>query len=175
MKKLTVQIGTQIAARYARRVKPALLRKAAQATFDHTCRGRQPALVRGSPGCQSQRVRGRASLTIVVTGDAQLRALNRKFLHIDAPTDVLSFAADEPEPSQGFRYLGDVVISFTSARAQARLGGHPVEAEIQLLVVHGVLHLLGHDHATRVQKAKMWKAQSEILQSIGVAITKPTR
>ena len=52
------------------------------------------------------------------------------------------------------------------ARAQAKAAGHPLKAEIQLLVVHGVLHLLGHDHATRADKAKMWKAQEEVLRGL---------
>ncbi len=110
----------------------------------------------------------RIEMTIVITGNAQLRKLNRQFRHIDAPTDVLSFNADEDS-----NYLGDIVISYPKAKAQAKDGGHPVEAELQLLVVHGVLHLLGHDHYTRAEKAKMWAAQSAILKSIGAAITEP--
>ena len=105
-------------------------------------------------------------LTIVITGDDQLRRLNHAFRQIDAPTDVLSFGNDQPpgdlEPPGGLCYLGDIVISYTRAKAQAKAGGHPIEAELQLLVVHGVLHLLGHDHYTRAEKAIMWQAQHEI-------------
>ncbi len=148
------RIDIQIALRYLDKVKPALLRKAARATLEQ------------------QRLQG--DLTIVITGNAQLRALNQEFRQVDAPTDVLSFATDDkPQASKQTRYLGDVIISYTQANEQAQAGGHPVEAELQLLVVHGVLHLLGHDHDTRPEKARMWQAQAGILKSIGAAMTEP--
>jgi probable rRNA maturation factor len=111
-------------------------------------------------------------LTIVVTGNAQLRSLNRAFREVDAPTDVLSFATDE-QPGPDTLYLGDVVISYPKAREQALAGRHSVEAELQLLVVHGVLHLLGHDHYTEAEKNVMWKAQSAVLKRLGAGITGP--
>ena len=85
-------------------------------------------------------------ITILLTDDAQLHELNRDYLGIDRPTDVLSFPASETDPETGDRYLGDIIISVGRAQAQASAAGHPLEAEAQLLVVHGVLHLLGHDH-----------------------------
>jgi rRNA maturation RNase YbeY len=66
------------------------------------------------------------------------------------------------------RYLGDIIISVQRAAAQAEARGHAVEAEVQLLVIHGVLHLLGHDHAEAEEKARMWAAQSEALERIGI-------
>lgn len=108
-------------------------------------------------------------LSIVLTDDARLRALNRDFLDIDAPTDVLSFPASESDPETGSRYLGDILLSIPRARAQARSAGHTLEAEVQLLVVHGILHLLGHDHAKPREKARMWKAQAEILNTLGLS------
>ncbi len=57
--------------------------------------------------------------------------------------------------------------------SRPRAGGHPVEAEVQLLVVHGVLHLLGHDHYTEAEKNVMWKAQAAMLKKIGAAMTEP--
>jgi probable rRNA maturation factor len=110
-----------------------------------------------------------ADLTVVLTGDERVQSLNRDFLGIDAPTDVLSFPADEPDPETGGRYLGDIIISVQRAAAQAKARGHAVEAEVQLLTVHGVLHLLGHDHAEAEEKARMWAAQSEALERIGVS------
>ena len=110
-----------------------------------------------------------ADLTLVLTGDSQIQALNRDFLGKDAPTDVLSFPADESDPETGRRYLGDVVISLPRATEQAGERGHTVEAEVQLLVVHGVLHLLGHDHAGAEEKARMWAAQAEVLERLGVS------
>lgn len=107
-------------------------------------------------------------ITLVITDDQGIRELNRDFLGRDAPTDVLAFAAqEETEPfvvaPEGGNYLGDVIISYPRAAAQASDLGHPVEQELNLLVVHGVLHLLGYDHATEEEKAVMWARQEEIL------------
>jgi probable rRNA maturation factor len=112
-----------------------------------------------------------ADLTVVLTGDARIQALNREFRHQDAPTDVLSFPADETDPETGRRYLGDVVISVLRAESQALAHGHSFEQEVQLLVVHGVLHLLGHDHAGAEDKARMWTAQARVLESLGVPVS----
>ncbi|MDP2777432.1 MAG: rRNA maturation RNase YbeY, partial [Anaerolineales bacterium] len=87
-----------------------------------------------------------ADITIVLTDDAQLHELNRDYLGVDAPTDVLSFPASESDPETGSTYLGDILISIPRAAQQAQAAGHPVDAEVQLLVVHAVLHLLGYDH-----------------------------
>ncbi|MBN1451530.1 MAG: rRNA maturation RNase YbeY, partial [Anaerolineales bacterium] len=107
-------------------------------------------------------------LTIVLTDDAQLHELNRDYLGIDAPTDVLSFPASETDPETARRYLGDILISVPRAEEQARAAGHALESEVQLLVVHGTLHLLGYDHAEAGEKARMWKSQAEILERLGL-------
>ena len=107
-------------------------------------------------------------LTIVITDDEQLRELNRQYRHIDAPTDVLSFPADFIDPDNELPYLGDILISYERAKTQASAAGHSAEAELQLLVVHGVLHLLWHDHADPEEKAQMWSDQSEILRQLGL-------
>jgi probable rRNA maturation factor len=109
-----------------------------------------------------------SELSIVLTDDARLQQLNRDYLGIDAPTDVLSFPASETDPETGARYIGDILISMPRAQAQAETAGHPLESEVQLLVVHGVLHLLGHDHAQPEEKARMWTAQAEILETLGL-------
>ena len=127
-----------------------LIERAAQTTLKHQSQ---------SPDCD---------LTFVLTDDAQLKELNRDYLGIDAPTDVLSFPASESDPETGSRYIGDVIISIPYARRSAEQAGHGLKAEVQLLVVHGVLHLLGHDHAEAEEKARMWKAQAEILVSLGL-------
>ncbi len=110
-----------------------------------------------------------ADITIVLTDDAQLHELNKEFLGVDAPTDVLSFPASESDPETGTPYLGDILISIPRATEQAQASGHSVEAEVQLLVVHGTLHLLGHDHAEAEEKARMWKAQAEVLLRLGLS------
>lgn len=110
-----------------------------------------------------------ADLTIALVDDLRIQGLNRDFLGHDAPTDVLSFPADEPDPETGHRYLGDVAISCPRAAEQARERGHAIEAEMQLLVVHGVLHLLGHDHAESEERDRMWAAQASALEQLGIS------
>lgn len=112
-----------------------------------------------------------ADLTLVLTGDTQVQVLDRDFLGKDAPTDVLSFPARETDPETGRRYLGDIIISVPRAEAQSIAAGHSLEAELSLLVVHGVLHLLGHDHSGAEEKARMWAAQSEVLTRLGIPPT----
>jgi len=106
-----------------------------------------------------------ADLTIVLTNDEQLHQLNLQFLGLDTPTDVLSFPAGEVDPDTDRPYLGDVIISVERAQAQAL--DHPLEDELRLLVVHGVLHLLGHDHAEQADKVTMWRIQKEVLHNLG--------
>ncbi len=113
-----------------------------------------------------------SELTIVLTDDSKIQELNREYLGIDSPTDVLSFPASEIDPETDARYIGDIIISMPYAARSAGKAGHPLESEVQLLVVHGVLHLLGHDHAEADGKAKMWKAQAEILKSLGLGYIK---
>ncbi|HQN42996.1 MAG TPA: rRNA maturation RNase YbeY [Anaerolineaceae bacterium] len=114
----------------------------------------------------------KSDLTLVITDDNEIQELNRTYLDNDSPTDVLSFSSGELDPINGRLYLGDIIISFPRARQQSEAAGHPVENEMQLLVVHGVLHLLGHDHADDVEKARMWQAQEEILNSIGCQLAR---
>jgi probable rRNA maturation factor len=118
--------------------------------------------------------RSDAELTLVITDDEAVRALNRTYRGVDAPTDVLSFGGQTPDfitaPDAG-DYLGDVVASYPRAAAQAV--GHSAQAELTLLVVHGVLHLLGHDHAAPDQLETMWRRQAEILERLGLANVQP--
>lgn len=115
-----------------------------------------------------------ASLSIVVTGDAQIQEMNRQYLGIDAPTDVLSFSSNEIDPDTGESYLGDILISYQRALEQAQAGGHPVVDELQLLTVHGLLHLLGYDHDLPAEKERMWAVQAEVLQRLDCSISGPS-
>ncbi len=118
-------------------------------------------------------------VAVVVTDDDSLRELNRRFRGTDAPTDVLAFPDETRGPFVGApglpRYLGDVVISYPRAEAQAAEAGHAVEAELQLLVVHGVLHLLGHDDQSEPERSQMWAAQEAVLQALGVQVNLPPK
>jgi probable rRNA maturation factor len=104
------------------------------------------------------------TLTLAFLGDEQLRDLNQEFRSIDRSTDVLSFSSRMLDPESGIPHLGDVVISVPAAKSQAEHGDHGVSQELELLVVHGVLHLLGFDHDTRSRKARMWQIQNQVLR-----------
>lgn len=112
-------------------------------------------------------------LSVVLTSDTAVQALNREFLGTDTPTDVLSFPSNETDPDSGLVYLGDVVISLPRALAQAQAGGHSLDDELQLLTVHGVLHLLGYDHGEPQDKEKMWALQAGVLAELGCRISGP--
>ena len=105
-------------------------------------------------------------LTLVVANDAQIQKLNRDFLGIDAPTDVLAFPGGESDPDTGSLYLGDVILSYEQARIQAASAGQSITDELSLLAVHGILHLLGYDHNNDENMSTMWKMQNEILSKI---------
>lgn len=111
----------------------------------------------------------KSDLTLVITSDKELRKLNKQFRGIDQATDVLAFPS-ETGPESAHRYLGDVIISLARARSQAKAAGHALSEELQLLTVHGVLHLLGHEHGEPGKKAKMWATQEKILHELGVTI-----
>lgn len=121
-----------------------------------------------------------AALTILITNDEEVRELNRIYRGVDAATDVLSFSSQEESedapqlaelPDELAELLeeslGDVIIAYPYAARQAQRFGNSTAAELRLLAVHGVLHLLGHDHATAEDEAAMWAMQEEILASFG--------
>ncbi len=86
-------------------------------------------------------------MTLLLAGDGTIRRLNRTFLGRDRTTDVLSFPFQgDLEPRR--RHLGDIAISVPRATRQARRAGWPLGSEMALLLTHGFLHLLGHDHVT---------------------------
>lgn len=89
----------------------------------------------------------------LLTGDDDVQDLNRDFLDKDEPTDVLSFPARDPSES-----LGDIAISWQRARSQAAALGHSIESEIEILMLHGLLHLLGYDHES--DQGRMRRAES---------------
>ncbi len=100
-----------------------------------------------------------SELSIALVDDAGISALNRDFRAVDAPTDVLAFPLQEGEGAdRAVPLLGDVVVALETALRQARRRGTSLDAEVMRLLVHGVLHLLGHDHAhpaeTRAMRAE---------------------
>lgn len=125
---------------------------------------------------KAQEVSPPAGLTVLLAGDDYLRELNAQFRQEDRATDVLSFPAgdmpaDVPE-LQG--YLGDIAVSVPYAQKQADEKGHSLADEVQLLVVHGVLHLLGYDHLEPGEKSEMWSAQATVLEALAISHVRPS-
>jgi probable rRNA maturation factor len=107
-----------------------------------------------------------------LVGDATLQRLNAEHRQVDAVTDVLSFPLWEPGfvlPEGEPVNLGDVVISYPRAVAQADEYGHSVEREVAYLVAHGVLHILGYDHEEEGERERMRHKEEEALQPLGFA------
>lgn len=111
-------------------------------------------------------------LCISIEDDSTLADLNYKYLGVANPTDVLSFELNEHNPETGRQYLGDIIISYERVLDQSRNAGHSVEAELRLMVIHGILHLLGYDHSNLTQKAEMWRQQNKLLNQLGIEIIK---
>lgn len=114
-------------------------------------------------------------VTLLLSDDDQLQSLNKEYRGINQPTDVLSFSSGEAMPGMkdDEAYLGDIVISVPAARRQAKQGGHSLKSELQLLTVHGTLHLLGFDHEEPEEKDRMWWTQASILAQLGAEIAGP--
>lgn len=106
----------------------------------------------------------RGDVSIAVVSDRRMRALNRQFRGKDAATDVLSFPATHMPGVSSF--LGDIVIAAGVAARQAREAGHPVSTELKVLALHGLLHLLGHDHDT--DDGKMARAEARLRKKAGL-------
>ena len=119
-----------------------------------------------------------AELGLVITDQQRIQELNRDYLGRDEPTDVLAFhmlpGAEEGEPEDppfiappdGMLHLGEVIISYPQAAIQAEEHQHPVRKEIAILTIHGVLHLLGYDHAVPEQQRQMSAEEAAILNSV---------
>ena len=111
-------------------------------------------------------------VSIVLTDQETVHAMNRHYRNVDAPTDVIAFYTEEqgPDatefvlPNDGVRRLGDVVISFPQAVEQAREESHSVEQELSLLVTHGLLHLLGYDHEAPEDAPRMRGREAVLME-----------
>ena len=114
-----------------------------------------------------------SELSITLTDDEHIHALNKKFRNIDRATDVLSFAfreSDEPEIiGTDFEILGDVIISLERAKTQATDFGHSFLREVIFLEVHGLLHLLGYDHIDDDDRREMEAEQKFVMGKLGIS------
>lgn len=108
-----------------------------------------------------------------MTGDEGIRSLNRDYREVDRPTDVLSFPLADSDaladPSRPV-FLGEIYISIETARRQARAARRPYPREVAHLVLHGLLHLLGHDHATPAERRRMAAEEARLLRALGPRI-----
>jgi probable rRNA maturation factor len=115
---------------------------------------------------------GDASVALTLVGDAGMRRINRERRGKDRATDVLSFplyAAGEAAPPGVERLLGDIVISVPTAQRQARAYDATLDAELKRLLVHGLLHLLGHDHERPRERGRMQAEERRLAAAIGLA------
>lgn len=135
--------------------------------------GVEELLARAARAVLERAGRSGAEAGITLADDSYLRELNRNYRGVDEPTDVLSFALrerqeDEPAHEEaGPELLGDVVISAPRAAAQAEEYGHPLQRELAFLAVHGLLHLLGHDHDQDDGAQSMRALEEAILTELG--------
>jgi probable rRNA maturation factor len=139
---------------------PMLCRAAVRAAFDRA----RPRLGKSPAGIE---------ISVVLASDAFVKALNRDYRGRDKPTNVLAFAAlDGARPSAprgAPLLLGDVVIAFETVAAEAKAQGKTLADHLRHLVIHGTLHLLGHDHATDAEAAAMERLEVDALAGLGVA------
>ncbi|HZZ66204.1 MAG TPA: rRNA maturation RNase YbeY [Candidatus Baltobacteraceae bacterium] len=108
-----------------------------------------------------------SSLSISLVTDGDIAELNRLHRGKDRPTDVLSFPLD-PSPAAPERLLGDVVISVDTARRQAAEYDAPLQNELNRLLIHGILHVLGHDHEKAAERAIMEAEERRLAAAIGM-------
>ena len=114
------------------------------------------------------------TVALLITDDRNIRRLNLQYLGEDAPTDVLAFGMGESgdgfvSPPAMVRHLGDLVVSYPRAATQAAEYGQSVSDELDRLVVHGLLHLLGYDDHGQQKRERMWSRQEAILEAIHTA------
>ena len=113
-----------------------------------------------------------SEVSITLTDDENIHALNKKYRGIDRATDVLSFAfreSDEPEILNAeFETLGEIIISVERAKVQSEEFGHSLLREIIFLEVHGLLHLLGYDHIDDADRIEMEAEQKFIMDKLGI-------
>ena len=118
--------------------------------------------------------RAAGEIAIALVSDGEMRALSRAYRRINRPTDVLSFPANREqrtasrEPRTASSDLGDIAIATGVARRQARAAGHSYQAELRVLSLHGLLHLLGYDHHSRADNGRMARVEARLRRKGGL-------
>lgn len=108
--------------------------------------------------------RAEAELSCLFCDDAAMRALNARWRGIDRPTNVLSF---QPPPEAAALLLGDIALAFETVEREARRDAKPLEDHVSHLIVHGLLHLLGHDHAVEDEALAMERLEARVMARLG--------
>lgn len=115
----------------------------------------------------------KAELSVTLTDNLHIQAINRRYRGIDRPTDVISFALNESEEPEiqdaEVNILGDIIISLERAAEQAAEYGHSYRREVAFLTVHGLLHLLGYDHMEDEERQEMEEEQRVIMEALGIS------
>lgn len=109
-----------------------------------------------------------AEITLRIVSEAEMQDLNHRYRNVSRPTNVLSFSANLP-PQLGLPLLGDIVVCAPLVAKEAREQGKPVQAHWAHLVVHGTLHLLGHDHVDDAEALRMEQLETVTLHKLGFA------
>ena len=125
------------------------------------------ALAAGVLGCAATHMKTAGELAILLTDDAEMRALNRQWRQLDKPTDVLSFPSGQPEIPGQPQYLGDIALGYETALRDAEMMHRPFEGHVSHLLIHGFLHLLGYDHIETEDAQVMEPLETEILAGLG--------
>ncbi len=108
----------------------------------------------------------KGDISLIITDDTEIQRLNKSFRGINQPTDVLSFSNEYLDLDTGIPYLGEIIISYPTAESQAIQLDNLVSHELELLLIHGCLHLLGYDHANELEKKTMWQFQKRLLEHL---------
>jgi probable rRNA maturation factor len=118
----------------------------------------------------AENVGAKSEVGLVISTNERVQELNRDYRGRDEPTDVLAFSARDDansppfiSPPDGVLHLGEVIISYSQALAQAEEQGHPLKKELSILLIHGLLHLLGYDHEKADARRKMQTREKELL------------
>jgi probable rRNA maturation factor len=112
----------------------------------------------------------KATVSIAIVDDAEIRRVNKKFLSCDRSTDCLSFDLSDEKSRSKASKLFELVVNGEMALKEAKLRGHSGEAELALYVIHGLLHNLGFDDGTKAEAKKMHDTEDEILQELGYGL-----
>lgn len=146
----TNQVQLQIDPSWKQQVEPERIRRAVRAVID------------------AEGARDDAEVSIVIVDDDEMTRMHAAYRDERGTTDVLSFPFEAPAVAEESAYLGDVVICYPQAKRQAEEEGHAPHDELDLLTVHGMLHLLGYADETEEDRAVMWTRQAEILRRLGL-------